>query len=108
VHDLVHQEATWTWNALVGTIRSRVIGLWFWERRSLPAGSRSTSSSRWEITRCAATGGIYLEEEETGHPQQIPLLALRQIDDEGRVWGEVWLSPSDLVQLIDDALNWAP
>jgi len=53
-------------------------------------------------------GGIYLEEEETGHPEQIPLLALRQIDDEGRVWGEVWRSPSDLVQLIDDALNWAP
>jgi hypothetical protein len=44
-------------------------------------------------------GGIYLEEEQTG-PEQIPLLALRQVDHEGRVWGEVWLSPSDLVQLI--------
>jgi hypothetical protein len=58
-------------------------------------------------------GGIFLEEEETGHPEQIPLLALRQVDDEGRVWGEVWLSPSDLIQLIAGLreewdLNFAP
>lgn len=35
-------------------------------------------------------GGLFLEEEETSHPEQIPLLALRQLDDDGLVCGEVW------------------
>jgi hypothetical protein len=45
-------------------------------------------------------GGLYLEEEDTTHPDQIPLLALRQVDDEGVVCGEVWLRPADLPGLI--------
>jgi hypothetical protein len=45
-------------------------------------------------------GGLYLEEEDTTHPDQIPLLALRQVDDEGLVWGEVWFQPADLPNLI--------
>jgi hypothetical protein len=32
-------------------------------------------------------GGLYLEEEETTHPDQIPLLALRQFDDDGVLYG---------------------
>ena len=45
-------------------------------------------------------GGIYLEEEDPDHPEQIPLLALRQVDDEANVCGEVWFSPADLPLLI--------
>ena len=45
-------------------------------------------------------GGLYLEEEDTGHPEQIPLLALRQVDNEGLVCGEVWLRPDNLPELI--------
>jgi hypothetical protein len=45
-------------------------------------------------------GGVYLAEEDTTHPEQVPLLALRQVDDEGLVCGEVWLRPADLPRLI--------
>ena len=45
-------------------------------------------------------GGLFLEEEETTHPDQIPLLAIRQIDDDGLLYGEVWLQPADLPTLI--------
>jgi hypothetical protein len=45
-------------------------------------------------------GGLFLEEEETTHPDQIPLLALRQIDDDGLLYGEVWFQPADLPHLI--------
>src|SRR5829696_9228147 len=45
-------------------------------------------------------GGLYLEEEETTQPDQIPLLALRQIDDDGVLYGEVWFQPADLPTLI--------
>jgi hypothetical protein len=45
-------------------------------------------------------GGIHLEEEITDHPEQVPLLSLRQVDDDARVLGEVWISPSDLLTLI--------
>jgi hypothetical protein len=44
-------------------------------------------------------GGLFLEEETT-HPDQIPLLALRQIDDDGLLHGEVWFQPADLPHLI--------
>jgi hypothetical protein len=44
-------------------------------------------------------GGVYLEEEKIEHPEQVPLLALRQVDDEGFVCGEVWFSPAQLPQL---------
>jgi len=65
-------------------------------------------------------GALYCEEEDT-HPEQIPLLALRQVDDEGYVCGEVWFSPAQLPELIraleeqlalnysgSAALGWAP
>ena len=45
-------------------------------------------------------GGLHFEEEDTTHPEQIPLLALRQVDDEGYVCGEVWFSPAQLPELI--------
>jgi hypothetical protein len=45
-------------------------------------------------------GGLYLDEEETTHPDQIPLLALRQFDDDGVLYGEVWFQPADLTTLI--------
>jgi hypothetical protein len=45
-------------------------------------------------------GGLFLEEEKTTHPDQIPLLAIRQIDDDGVLYGEVWLQPADLPILI--------
>ena len=45
-------------------------------------------------------GGLHFEEEGTTHPEQIPLLALRQVDDEGYVCGEVWFSPAQLPELI--------
>jgi len=44
--------------------------------------------------------GLYLEEGDTGHPEQIPLLALRQVDNESLVCGEVWLRHDDLPGLI--------
>ena len=34
------------------------------------------------------------------HPEQIPLLALRQIDDDGLLYGEVWFQPAELPDLI--------
>jgi hypothetical protein len=45
-------------------------------------------------------GGLYLDEEETTHLDQIPLLALRQFDDDGVLYGEVWFQPADLTTLI--------
>jgi hypothetical protein len=45
-------------------------------------------------------GGLFLEEEGTTHPDQIPLLALRPIDDDGLLYGEVWFQPADLPTLI--------
>jgi hypothetical protein len=45
-------------------------------------------------------GGLFLEEEKTTHPDQVPLLAIRQIDDDGVLYGEVWLQPADLPILI--------
>jgi hypothetical protein len=48
----------------------------------------------------ACDGGLYLEEEKTTHPDQIPLLAFRQFDDDGVLYGEVWFQPPDLPTLI--------
>jgi hypothetical protein len=48
----------------------------------------------------ASDGGLYLEEEKTTHPDQIPLLAFRQFDDDGALYGEVWFQPPDLPTLI--------
>jgi hypothetical protein len=45
-------------------------------------------------------GGLYLEEENTSHPEQVPLLALRQVDENGVLWGEVWFLPAELPKLI--------
>jgi hypothetical protein len=45
-------------------------------------------------------GGIYLGEETIDHPEQIPILSLYQMDDDGRLLGEVWISSADLPQLI--------
>jgi hypothetical protein len=45
-------------------------------------------------------GGLYLEEQRTDHPEQIPLLALRQVDDKAVVCGEVWFFPAQLPELI--------
>ena len=46
-------------------------------------------------------GALYLEEEDTTHPDEVPLLALRNIDNRGRAWGEVWLRPGDLPGLLE-------
>jgi hypothetical protein len=51
-----------------------------------------------EGENCA--GGIYLAEEMVDHPEQVPMLSLYQMDDDGRLLGEIWLSPSDLPELI--------
>jgi len=47
-----------------------------------------------------------LEEEKTTHPEQIPLLAVRQVDDKGLVCGEVWFEPADLPVLIAGLTEW--
>jgi hypothetical protein len=49
--------------------------------------------------------GFYLEKEDTGHPEQTPLLALRQIDDSGLVCGQVWLGEADLPLLADGLMK---
>ena len=67
-----------------------------------------TSAPQWQIIDMLVgmadsedcDGGLFLEEEETTHPDQIPLLALRQVDDERLVCGEVWFQPADLPDLI--------
>src|SRR5947207_15497930 len=58
-------------------------------------------------------GGLFLEEEATTQPDQIPLLALRHIDDDGVLYGEVWFQPADLPHLIaalteQHCLNYSP
>jgi hypothetical protein len=55
--------------------------------------------ARWE-NPTHVEGGLFLEEEVTGHPEQVPLLALRQADEQGVVWGEVWFQPAELPKLI--------
>lgn len=50
-------------------------------------------------------GGLYPEEETTPHPEQVPLLTSRHVDETGAVWGEVWLLPASRATEVDRSTN---
>jgi hypothetical protein len=51
--------------------------------------------------------GLYLEEGDTGHPEQIPLLGLRQVDNESLVCG-IWCVPGSHAALAVSITNEDP
>lgn len=54
--------------------------------------------SGWESLDTSA--GICLAEEVLTHPEQEMCLCLYQIDDEGDILGEIWLTPAQLATLV--------
>lgn len=60
-----------------------------------------TPAPEWDFVELGVSeGGICLAEEMVDHPEQVPMLSLYQMDDDGRLLGEIWLSSSDLPMLI--------
>ena len=45
------------------------------------------------------TAGLYVTEEVIRHPEQVPLVCVYQMDEDGMVLGEVWVTPAALPPL---------
>ncbi|HEV8178320.1 MAG TPA: hypothetical protein VGP44_11625 [Gemmatimonadales bacterium] len=51
----------------------------------------------WRGEHCC--GGLFLQ-EAAEHPEQPPLLALRQFHEGGKIYGEIWFAWSDVPAII--------